>query len=63
MNDDERRRVETALGDGREICSRCHATLNPYADQWTADLSGRCPGFEAVEAAATSLNAQSEKPE
>jgi hypothetical protein len=42
-------RVKAALGDGREICPRCHATLRNYADICTADLDERCPGFEAVE--------------
>jgi hypothetical protein len=42
-------RVEAALGDGREVCPRCHATLLNFADICTADLAERCPGFEAIE--------------
>jgi hypothetical protein len=42
-------RVKAALGDGRAICPRCHATLRTFADICTAALDERCPGFETVE--------------
>ena len=46
----ERRRlsVEAALA-GKVICDRCGATLETYAEACTAELSERCPGFEAIE--------------
>ena len=44
-------RVEAALGDGREICPRCHATLWTYADACSAELTDPCPGFRAIEVA------------
>lgn len=47
---DERQCVERRLA-GKTICERCGATLESFADQCTADLSERCPGFEAIERA------------
>lgn len=51
MSPDESARAGQELGDGREICGRCGATMHTYADRCSADLAERCPGFEAVEAA------------
>ncbi len=43
--------LKAALGDG-EICGRCGATLDTYAEVCTAaDLTDDCPGFVAIEAA------------
>lgn len=42
-------RVEAALGNAGEICTRCHATLWTYADVCSADLSDPCPGFQRIE--------------
>ncbi len=43
--------VRAALGDG-EICDRCGATIDTYAEVCTAtDLTDDCPGFVAIEAA------------
>lgn len=42
------RAVEAALGGGKIICDRCHATLDTFADTCTADLADECPGFTAI---------------
>ena len=44
-------RVESALGDGREICARCGATLATFADVCSASLGEACEGFARIEAA------------
>lgn len=44
------RRVEERLGD-KVICGQCGATLATYADNCSAPLDVRCPGFEAIEEA------------
>lgn len=51
MTPEEIERVEKALGEGHVICDHCGATLATYADQCSAYLADRCPGFEAIEAA------------
>ena len=48
MTDDERARVEAALAD-REICLRCGATLETFAEQCAADLAEPCEGFLRIE--------------
>lgn len=40
--------VEAALGD-REICDRCKATFQNWADLCTAPLGEECPGFKAID--------------
>jgi hypothetical protein len=35
----------------RVICTDCGCTLATFAERCIADLSARCPGFEAIEAA------------
>lgn len=49
----ELQRIEAELGDGRVICERCGATLDTYSDACTAALDDPCPGFQAIETAAT----------
>ena len=53
LKPEERNRlsIEAALA-GKVICDLCGATLETYAETCTADLSERCPGFEAIENAA-----------
>ena len=40
--------VQQRIGPG-VICPRCRATLSTFADQCSADLDQRCPGFNAIE--------------
>lgn len=47
---DERAFVERSLA-GREICQRCGASLDTFADICTADLNDPCPGYLAIETA------------
>jgi ribosomal protein L40E len=47
----ERRAWFTAGRVFNFVCHRCGATSITMADQCSADLADRCPGFEATEAA------------
>lgn len=48
----EQSKIETALGSA-VICDRCGATLATYHDACRAGLDDPCPGFQAIERAAT----------
>lgn len=51
MNEQERKRVEERLGDA--VICECGARLDDYADKCEVALGAVCPGFLAIEAAAT----------
>lgn len=40
----------------KEICERCGATLETFADTCSADLDDACPGFLAIDAAKMEFN-------
>lgn len=51
MTDDERQRVEGAYA-GRQVCSRCGATLETYGRRCAAALGEACEGYARIESAA-----------